>query len=72
MMFEIDRGIDIPGSRTRYPFMEMEPGDSILFQDAKKAVSARVAAVRYAGKQEPPWGFTLRRVEGGWRLWRTI
>lgn len=69
-MLEIDRGIDIPPSRTRYPFSEMEPGDSILFPTEKKAISARVAAVRYAERHNPAWRFTLRRVEGGWRLWR--
>lgn len=69
-MFEIDHGIEIPVSWTRYPFGEMQAGDSIFFKDAKKATSARVAAVRYGGKQLPPWTFTLRRVEGGWRLWR--
>lgn len=69
-MFEIDHDIDIPTSRTQYPFGDMRPGDSIFFKDPKKATSARVAAVRYGRKQEPSWTFTLRRVEGGWRLWR--
>jgi hypothetical protein len=49
----------------------MEPGDSILFDSEKKATSARVAAVRYAFRHSPDWTFTLRKVEGGWRLWRT-
>jgi hypothetical protein len=70
-VLEIDRGIDIPASRTRYPFSDMEPGDSILFDAEKKATSARVAAVRYASRHSPDWTFTLRKVEGGWRLWRT-
>jgi hypothetical protein len=70
-MFVIDQNVEIPGSRTRYPFPEMEPGDSIFFDTEKRAVSARVAAVRYAAKQNEGWRFTLRRVEGGWRLWRT-
>jgi hypothetical protein len=70
-MYEIDRDIDLPASRTRYPFSEMGPGDSILFRDEKKASSARVAAVRYAQARSPVWGFTLRRVDEGWRLWRT-
>lgn len=69
-MFEIDKGVDIPTSRTRYPFSEMDPGDSILFESEKQAASARVAAVRFAQARSPEWGFTLRKVEGGWRLWR--
>lgn len=70
-MLDIDRGIDIPTSRTRYPFSEMEPGDSIFFAVEKGAASARVAAMRYGSTKAPAWSFTLRRVEGGWRLWRT-
>lgn len=70
-MLAIDRGVALPASRTRYPFSEMLPGDSILFDSEKKATSARVAAVRYAARHNPEWTFTLRRVEAGWRLWRT-
>jgi len=69
-MLEIEQGIDIPASRTRYPFSDMEPGDSIFFPSAKNALSARVAAVRYAQKHNPGWVFTLRKINGGWRLWR--
>jgi hypothetical protein len=70
-MLVIDRDIDIPTSRTRYPFSDMEPGDSIFFDMEKRAASARVAAMRYADRRSPAWSFTLRRVDGGWRLWRT-
>lgn len=70
MKVEIEPGIPIPQARCKYPFDDMLPGDSIFFGDERKAASARVAAVRFAGKYHPTWGFTLRRVEGGWRLWR--
>lgn len=69
-MYKIDTGMTVPDSRTKYPFREMEPNDSILFKDKKNADSARVAALRYAKSQQPAWSFTLRRVEDGWRLWR--
>jgi hypothetical protein len=69
-MFEIEHDIDVPASRTRYPFSDMLPGDSIFFASSQKAVSARVAAVRYAQKHNPDWVFTLRKINGGWRLWR--
>lgn len=69
-MLQIDRNVEIPEGRTRYPFSEMEAGDSIFFVNERKAASARIAAVRYAGRYHPTWVFTLRRVEGGWRLWR--
>lgn len=69
-MFAIEQNVEIPASRTRYPFAEMEPGDSILFRTEKQAISARVAAVRFAAKYNSEWKFTLRRVDEGWRLWR--
>lgn len=71
-MLQIDRNIEIPEGRSRYPFADMEVGDSIFFPDERKASSARVAAVRYASRYHPTWVFTLRRVEGGWRLWRAL
>lgn len=72
MKVEIEPGVPIPQTRCKYPFDDMLPGDSIFFKDERKAASARVAAVRFAGKYHPTWGFTLRRVEGGWRLWRAL
>lgn len=57
--------------RSRYPFADMEPGDSILFPDKAQANSARVSAIRFVKMHQPTWVFSLRRVDGGWRLWRT-
>jgi hypothetical protein len=69
-MLHIDRDIELPQGRTRYPFSDMEQGDSILFTDERQAASARVAAVRFAKRYHSEWVFTLRKVENGWRLWR--
>ena len=69
-MVQIDRGVELPQGRSRYPFSDMEKGDSILFKDERQASSARVAAVRFAQRYYPDWTFTLRKVENGWRLWR--
>jgi hypothetical protein len=54
----------------------METGDSIYFEDERQANCARVSALRFAGRQEAVWGFTLRKTDPdrdkvGWRLWRT-
>jgi len=49
----------------------MEAGDSILFKGEKQAASARVAAIRFAKVHRPGWVFSMRKVENGWRLWRT-
>lgn len=69
-MFQIDTGVEMPRGRTKYPFGEMLPGDSILFTKEKQANSARVSALRFVRAHEPQWQFQLRKVEKGWRLWR--
>lgn len=69
-VLQIEQGIEIPSTRTKYPFMEMEPGDSILFKSKKQADSARVASIRFVRVHQPDWSFVLRKVDNGWRLWR--
>ena len=76
-MLQIEQGIVMPSTRTKYPFLDMEPGDSILLfarflADALKeqADSARVASIRFVKVHRPDWSFVLRKVENGWRLWR--
>jgi hypothetical protein len=70
MMVRIEQGVTVPTNRSKYPFGDMEPGDSILFGMAKQAQSCRVAALRFTRMHQPTWVFTLRKVDGGWRLWR--
>jgi hypothetical protein len=70
MMVHIDQGIALPTNRSKYPFGDMEEGDSILFGIRKQAESCRVAALRFTRVHQPKWVFTLRKVDGGWRLWR--
>jgi hypothetical protein len=69
-MFQIESGVEMPVGRTKYPFADMHPGDSIRFGDEKLANSARVSAMRFVRAHAPDWTFQLRRVENGWRLWR--
>lgn len=69
-MFQIDTGIAMPTGRTKYPFGDMQAGDSILFKDEKQANSARVSALRFVRTHAPEWQFQLRKVDNGWRLWR--
>lgn len=69
-MIHIEAGILPPTDRTRYPFRDMEPGDSILFEEKAKALSARVSAIRFARLHTKGWVFSMRRVDAGWRLWR--
>lgn len=67
---QIDRNIAVPENRARYPFADMEEGDSILFESQRRALSARVAAVRFCQRYHPQWTFSVRKVQNGWRLWR--
>ena len=71
-MFQIESGVEMPMGRTKYPFADMRPGDSIRFGDEKRANSARVSAMRFSRTHAAAWRFQLRRVENGWRLWRVV
>jgi hypothetical protein len=69
-MHKVDYGVEYPDSRTKYPFHDMEVGDSILFTERPAADNARVSAIRFVKAHQPVWKFSLRTVENGWRLWR--
>lgn len=66
---KIDKGIPLPprGGRQRYPWQEMEVGDSFFVEGASvRSLSAAAAQVgRRSGRK-----FSLRTVEGGVRCWR--
>lgn len=72
---KIETGIDLPPANTfqrqrKYPFRDMNVGDSILFTpeplgvESKPAKAARVFAYRNGFK------FAARTVDGGVRIWR--
>ncbi|MGL5397943.1 MAG: hypothetical protein ACRDBQ_22135 [Shewanella sp.] len=69
-MFEIEKNVPIPDGYTKkmkYPFKEMEVGDSIFFTESvmKSARSySHSFGLRYGVK------FTTRLVHGGMRIWR--
>jgi hypothetical protein len=68
----IERGVPLPGPPNgvlrRYPFAEMEPGDSFTVP-ADRLLSARAAASRFKAKY-PKRGF-VSRIEGERaRIWR--
>lgn len=70
--FKIDTGIPLPPRATapdRYPFPEMDVGDSFFVpEEVLKRASVQAASLR-AGKR---YGckFSTRAVEGGCRVWR--
>ncbi|MEY3579465.1 MAG: hypothetical protein RI984_569, partial [Pseudomonadota bacterium] len=56
--------------RNRYPFSQMEVGDSILLTEPQKAESARVAAIQFSRRNGLTWKFGLRKSREGWRVFR--
>jgi len=73
--FVIEKGIPIPerrrgnlgGASNRYPFGQMEVGDSFFCPGASSSVEA--AANLYGKRSDRK--FSARYVEGGTRIWRT-
>jgi hypothetical protein len=73
MSYKIDKGIPLSvhgGAgeyKTKYPFREMEVGDSIGFSDEKEFRSAAVAAYNFA-RNYPEYSFKTRSAM--YRIWR--
>ena len=68
---QLEQNVVFP-SRGAYPFEDMDPGDSFFLPDKDKANAARVASIRFRRKHQPNWNFKMRKVDGGWRLWRVV
>ena len=83
-MIKIDKDIPIPdkcpndgrGRKVKYPFRQMEVGDSFLYEEPfSQAAQAKLHSCAYAFKKNNPekknWKFTVRKVEGDKiRVWR--
>lgn len=68
---QIDKDIPMPpprGRHTKYPFRDMEVGDSIAV--AAEERDRIVSAASYFGKRNAAFRFTVRRHNGAYRLWR--
>lgn len=74
---KIEKGVDVPkssgrGRPSKYPFSEMEVGDSLMFDGEYRNVmycQAYLAAMNY-GCRNYDKKFAGRKVEGGVRIWR--
>ena len=60
-------GLQIPQIR-RYPFNQMDVGDSILIDDFRLAQSARVSAINFIKRHDLCWKFGIRKMDNGWRI----
>jgi len=63
-VFTIESNIEIPIPRLKYPFPDMKVGDSFFCQDKRVKNASAQFGNRHGMK------FTIRVVEGGYRLWR--
>lgn len=69
--FKIDRDVPMParGSRTRYPFAEMEVGESVLISSSYATENGVRCAVNLVKKRRG-FDFAIRRNTAGLRVWR--
>ena len=66
---KIEKGIPVK-KRHRWPFREMEIGDSFLIPEGSRN-SAAVAASKYRARSGYKFMFCIRKTECGYRCWRT-
>lgn len=70
----IDKGVPITPSRgnhPKYPFADMLPGDSMLFETGSNTSRpGYVLAGNWAVRNRKNWTFTTRKEGNGYRLWR--
>lgn len=80
MTYQIDKDIPVPPlpksagrkqgkTRLKYPWPDMEVGDSILVPDVTLE-TLKTAALAWAKRQGLPWKFTARSNIRGVRIWR--
>lgn len=74
-MITVEKGRPIPPpTKSKYPFRDMEIGDSFWVPDGRNAEATknnvRSAATCYSRRNGGR--FTVRRDNGGYRVWRTV
>ena len=71
MNYEVEKGIEIPGGgKKKYPWDEMEVGDS-FFIPGLGEVPRNIASSAPTHRKKRGEKYTTRKVEGGYRIWRT-
>lgn len=80
-MYSIDKGVPVPevnrrksnAPQQRYPFTQMQPGDSVFIEGARTDGKEYSAARRLAARRQVKGvecRFTARNENGGMRVWR--
>jgi hypothetical protein len=73
-MFTVSKSLDSVSypQKIKYSFEEMTVGDNIYITDFRKAESARISAIQFSRRKKLGWRFSIRKMDGGWRLFRVI
>ncbi len=66
---KIDKNVPYTGRRGgKYPWFEMEVGDSVMFDESYKPSTVRQSAYSFGRRHGLKFGYA--KVEGGFRVWR--
>ncbi len=73
--FVVDKDIPIPermGSdrRRKYPWPDMEVGDSVFIESSELRERKAISGSAYGYARDSKKKFTIRAVDGGFRVWR--
>ena len=68
MSYEIEKGVELTPRRSKYPFSDMEVGDSFLVDESGNHAAARNAATGYGQRHDMK--FSSRTTVAGLRIWR--
>jgi hypothetical protein len=73
MSYQVDRNIPIPSLKRghKYPWRQMQVGDSFLVRNRRDSDRAVRSARQYADYYQITFRTAIRTVTGGIRVWRT-
>ena len=72
--FKIDKGVPLPQPRRKYPLDKMKVGDSFFLPvetPRTKVIDNRIRSTLYSTSRNQNIHITIRKVQGGFRVWRT-
>ena len=73
--YELDKNVPMPKASSKYPFEDMDVGDSFFVADGDdenwKTLRKMRGASNWASKKFPDTKYSVRKVDNGVRVWRT-
>jgi len=71
-MFKIEKNVPSPTTdgKSKYPFGEMSIGDSFFVSDYDSITHGRLRSAAQSYGKKNSMKFTVRKVDGGIRVWR--